>query len=430
MEPVGLKTYMLVRVGMDVGKGEWFGTKLYGERPAAADREDLEDRASAEALQAPSRHPLEFLFRPLKNIRRKRLEKRPGAGHGAARGERDTGWTGHGAARGEHDAGWTGHGVARGEHDAGRTGHGAVRGGRETGCPAPDAEFGSRPGEGRVHETKAAMHTLVSRIMELADEERNCYCVYDDSVRKELVGTGEEAKVPDDRAGDYLAGVEGQKDWAGDYLAGAEGQKDWAREYLAGTRGPGDRPGEYPNGRNPKAGGEKTLACLWRECFQVAEFTGYGQLFWAKQLLPEKGPDHFVILGTAPCIYEMVEGLARRMKSLSWILLEEDYDGPCQDFVEDFYTEYGLAAAMRPVESKTALRRIRLEYVMPVNVIDFTGEARIAVTGLAEGSIWLDMMSVEEKRRRVEGQGRGIAYFSLKQKWRHAQKRCICPILP
>lgn len=374
MEPVGLKTYMLVRVGMDVGKGEWFGTKLYGERPAAADREDLEDRASAEALQAPSRHPLEFLFRPLKNIRRKRLEKRPGAGHGAARR------------------------------------------GRETGCPAPDAEFGSRPGEGRVHETKAAMHTLVSRIMELADEERNCYCVYDDSVRKELVGTGEEAKVPDDRAGDYLAG--------------AEGQKDWAREYLAGTKGPGDWPGEYPNGRNPKAGGEKTLACLWRECFQVAEFMGYGQLFWAKQLLPEKGPDHFVILGTAPCIYEMVEGLARRMKSLSWILLEEDYDGPCQDFVEDFYTEYGLAAAMRPVESKTALRRIRLEYVMPVNVIDFTGEARIAVTGLAEGSIWLDMMSVEEKRRRVEGQGRGIAYFSLKQKWRHAQKRCICPILP
>ena len=124
--------------------------------------------------------------------------------------------------------------------------------------------------------------------------------------------------------------------------------------------------------------------------------------------MPQAVQPHFVILGMAPCLFEVIEACARRMKSLRWILPEEDCDEELQGFVEDFCTEYGLAIMLEPFGSAAALKRLRLVCGQPVNVLDFTGEAYMAVSDVPKGSVWLDMFSVEEKRRRIAARGGGI----------------------
>lgn len=99
-------------------------------------------------------------------------------------------------------------------------------------------------------------------------------------------------------------------------------------------------------------------------------------------------------------------------------------------FTEDFYTEYGLAIELQLVEDEAALKRLRLFSRESVSIVDFTGESYMAVSAAPEGSVWLDMRSVEEKRRRILAKGKKIKYFSMKEIWKSAQKRCNCPVLP
>ncbi len=139
---------------------------------------------------------------------------------------------------------------------------------------------------------------------------------------------------------------------------------------------------------------------------------------------------HFIILGTAEGIFPIIEAYAARMKSLRWILTEAEYDQDLADFVEDFYTEYGLAIELELLEDVAALKRLRLFCKEAVNMVDFTGEAYMAAQAVPEGSIWLDMFSVEEKKRRILARDKKVAYISMKELWKIAQKRCNCPVLP
>ena len=89
-----------------------------------------------------------------------------------------------------------------------------------------------------------------------------------------------------------------------------------------------------------------------------------------------------------------------------------------------------LAIELRLLEDGAALKRLRLFCGEPVIVVDFTGESYMVVPAVPEGSVWLDMFSVEEKRRRILARGKDITYFSMKEIWKNAQKRCNCPVLP
>ncbi len=180
---------------------------------------------------------------------------------------------------------------------------------------------------------------------------------------------------------------------------------------------------------------QEILPALWRKYLPLEEFQGYAQRFWVRQVFSQgaglpASPPHFVILGTAPGLPEVLEAHARRMKSLRWFLLEAEWGEELSAFVEDFYTEYGLAIELRLLEDGAALKRLRLFCGEPVIVVDFTGESYMAVPAVPEGSVWLDMFSVEEKRRRILARGKDITYFSMKEIWKNAQKRCNCPVLP
>ena len=139
---------------------------------------------------------------------------------------------------------------------------------------------------------------------------------------------------------------------------------------------------------------------------------------WIEQLLPLAVHPRFVVLGSCEGIRAVIEGCAHRMKAVRWILKEQDYTPELTDFVEEFCEEYGLAIALQTVPGRAAFRKLRLDCTEPVNILDFTEETAIPISGIAEGSVWLDMLSSEEKKRRIAWRGTGIRYFSLKEKWK------------
>lgn len=164
------------------------------------------------------------------------------------------------------------------------------------------------------------------------------------------------------------------------------------------------------------------LPRLWQQCWQYPEFDDYLQVQWIEPLLENARLHHFVVLGLADSTPYAILHCASRMKSLRWILRESEDNQRLRDFVEDFYTEYGLAAAIQALEGERVFARLLLETGEPVCVLDFTGESRIPVNGLARGSVWIDFCSVEEKARRIIERGEGIFYFSMKEIWKRAGK--------
>lgn len=392
-EPVGLKAYLLIRIGMDVDEGQWFGRRL-GPRPwgegmeGRADMPEWTDQSAgnpkdSRPAEVVGRHGLaSALCRPWKAVRQKRdLRKRQRelrAGRLA--------WE-------QEEARWL-----------------AAR-------------------EGLIGEMEAMVRGLAREVAEFAQDMDGCRCVYEDSLRKILTG-------PRD-------GQAGDRDWErpegflpeNGLQTGRGGESRLPEGPQTGRGGESHPPEGSQTGREGDTRMQEILPALWRKYLPLEEFQGYAQRFWVRQVFSQgaglpASPPHFVILGTAPGLPEVLEAHARRMKSLRWFLLEAEWGEELSAFVEDFYTEYGLAIELRLLEDGAALKRLRLFCGEPVIVVDFTGESYMAVPAVPEGSVWLDMFSVEEKRRRILARGKDITYFSMKEIWKNAQKRCNCPVLP
>ncbi len=158
-------------------------------------------------------------------------------------------------------------------------------------------------------------------------------------------------------------------------------------------------------------------SALWTEYFPLSEFRGWHEEEWVEELVPFGEHAHYLVLGYADCVGKLLLGLARRMKSLAWIVEDSRHTEQAQEIAEELCEEYGLAAALTVLEAGEGYKKIRPSAYMPVNVLDFSGEAHVSPP-LAKGSIWLDMDSMEEKERRLGKQGGNIRYFSLKKLWR------------
>lgn len=378
-EPVGLKTYLLIRVGLDVGKEEWFGRKLEIEGGEDVGRPVEDGRAAEEGHAA--------------GIRRLAGSRHPVGGKNVTEASRP--------ARSAYPV--EGSQMVDPDGAEGRAGAGLfhpLRALRQRRRDRQKAKWEQKLQAARerererklavrartIEEVEAAIGRLAREIEEYADSQKDCYYVYEDSIRRVL--TGEKTALRSRR-----------------------------------TEMPGEEPAETDL-QMP------ILPVLWQKHFQAEEFRGYTQQFWVERLLPRAAHPHFIILGTAPCLFDVIEKCANRMKSLRWILPETDCDEELLGFVEDFCTEYGLAIMLEPLQGAAELKRLRLTCPQPVNVLDFTGEAYMAVSDIPKGSVWLDMFSVEEKQRRIIARGTGITYVSLKEKWKTVQRRCTCPTLP
>ncbi len=176
------------------------------------------------------------------------------------------------------------------------------------------------------------------------------------------------------------------------------------------------------------AEGQGEAAICWSPVWNIPEFRDYKSIRWLRPLLEYVRHSDFILLGTADCIPTILQGLARRMKSLQWYLCEEDLSEEVQDWVEDFYEEYGLAITLRQLTGRSAFRQLKLKSGVPVCVMDFTEEERLFGGNLAAGSIWLDFASVDEKCRHMERQAPDVSYMSLKRYW--GAKTKIKPVIP
>lgn len=169
-------------------------------------------------------------------------------------------------------------------------------------------------------------------------------------------------------------------------------------------------------------------AACWRQAWDIPEFGDYKKIRWIRPLLEEVHHSHFILLGAAEGIPEILERFARQMKSLKWYINEEDMSETVQDWVDDFYEEYGLAADLRELAGENALKRLKLKSEAPVCVMDFTKETKLFAGNLAEGSVWLDFCSMDEKAMRMTKQAPGIYYVSLKKHW--SAKNKLKPVFP
>lgn len=364
---MGLKSYMLVRVALDVGEDTWFGERLgMPEEEDCGSAAQVSPELSAEA-QADCRDKRKSrLGSRLWTGRQDDPDKRIDGQGSWKRGIRKVWGRLWGPERKED--GPAGEMPVSGRDE--RQGRRFWRRRRER--LKEKAEAARREAllakrEECIRRTEASIKRLALEAAELAGEGNLCHCVYDNCVRKALI---------------------------------------------------------------ENCGHDSLLPVLWQRCFEWREFADYTGRFWVEQLMPEAALPHFVILGTAGCIPELLEKYARGMKSLRWILAEADRTPELEEFVEDFYIEFGLAVSLQVLPGPKEFKRLQLVCALPSNILDFTGEPGIGICGVAEGSIWLDMRSVEEKRRRILGRGQGVSYFSIKEKWKYAQRHCKSPVLP
>ncbi len=382
-EPVGLKAYLLIRIGLDVEEGRWFDKRLE-ESPAGGQTGKIAESAGAAAgagavqgkgkvRESGGDRTVPHMPRsPWKAFRQRRMERK---------------------RRQEEQI----QQYARQQEESRRL--------------AARAQM--------LEEVEASMERLASEVAELAGDMDRCSCVYEDNIRKALAGAGLYG-----RDSGWRAQEESDRESRGDIRYGED---DPGR----GQRIPKEirQTGQMQTDCGERAA-DIGLPGLWQKHFPLKEFHDYTNQFWVEQLFRRATLPHFIILGTAEGIFPIIEAYAARMKSLRWILTEAEYDQDLADFVEDFYTEYGLAIELELLEDVAALKRLRLFCKEAVNMVDFTGEAYMAAQAVPEGSIWLDMFSVEEKKRRILARDKKVAYISMKELWKIAQKRCNCPVLP
>lgn len=168
---------------------------------------------------------------------------------------------------------------------------------------------------------------------------------------------------------------------------------------------------------------EGSIPRLWHKHWDVPEFADFFELGWVTPLLSAARLPHFVILGTAPCVPEVIITCADRMRSLRWVLREADMTQEIQDFIEDFYLDYGLAVTLQTLEGNRGFHGYGCSSQGPVCVLDFSGEERIRTGAVARGSVWLDMASQEKKEHCFLGRDSGVAYGSIRKSWREARRR-------
>ena len=412
IEPIGMRSHLLIRICLDVGQEEWFGRKMVPE-----ERESLPIEAGAEDKGKNVEGRIKNTAGERKNTEgeRKNTEGEGKSIEGERKNTEDEGKNIEGERKntegGRKDVG------GRGKDTDDRTQN------AETYCGTKRGHFGlfralvklfdhgeqraekkyqKAKEQERIHllqerqevlsKVEEDIQKLLSDILGMIGSWEGCFCVYEDGIYRALVGRKFESSFQ---------------------------TMDW----MPAEAGRGYKNDNCLETSNILANDmwEAILPVLWKRYFQVQEFGGYTRQLWVEELLPEAVLPHFVILGAAPCLPILIEKYAGGMKSLRWILPENDYSQEVQEFVEDFYIEYGLAIMLQITPA--GQRRLQAVCTEPSNVLDFTEEANMNLAKVAKGSIWLDMLSMEEKRRRIVDRSTGITYFSLKEKWKLVRKK-------
>ena len=177
----------------------------------------------------------------------------------------------------------------------------------------------------------------------------------------------------------------------------------------------------------PEMARESIMARMWQEYFPIPEFGEYGSPEWMEQLIPETLCPNVLILGNGLGVCKVLEKHARKIKEVRWILFREDYDEVFRNFVEEFYSDYGLAIRYHVITDVSYLAEEGVRCTERTTVFDFTGPLYVNVKKMAPGSTWLDVYSCQTKWEQIrpfsEGAKRTCEYRSLYKMWTEMQKK-------
>ncbi len=320
VEPIGMKTYMLVRVGLDVEPDRWFGAKL--GKPIYEPRSAMEQGRETGEWKLSILHP----------IRARRLRRRVIQSQ-----SREC--------------------EARYEH-------------------LREYHIQLEQWRGKIRETEEAMSRLHADLTALHQPREPIYAVYEDALRKVLFPKGN--------------------------------RQEWNVEL----------PDDACKG--------SMVARLWYHRLPFQEFTSYIHPFWVEQLVGDEIcvhlPRHVLIIGRHTGVNWFLRKYAPHLKSINWLLPERDCEQGFEQFLEDFYEEFGLVIGCRTYSDEIMLRRENISGSERTLVFDFAGGENLPAVKLAEGSLWVDLYASESKQRKVQSAYPALTYISLKSKWKQAQK--------
>lgn len=157
----------------------------------------------------------------------------------------------------------------------------------------------------------------------------------------------------------------------------------------------------------------------WQEKWNLPFYQEYEEFYNLNFLLQEIGggpwPKHLLILGNAPGVSEWLPKLARTMKTVTFCLEEQpkEYERVRSCLLE----EYGML-----VKWVDSLNQYPDEAAL---VLDYWGREKLYMWTVGRGSIWIDMTSMECRRRAVEDRDTGIRYISLKAFWREEMQQTL-----
>ena len=169
---------------------------------------------------------------------------------------------------------------------------------------------------------------------------------------------------------------------------------------------------------------ESVKADSWvRNVLPFAEFSDYLKWDWVQRILPKAPNHHFLVLGDAPCVKEVLWMLASHMKSVLWVAPDIEAEDMLEDFAEEFYQETGLAIRLQFLPPGTTYGQLVIPENFskePVAVLDFTEGRHIPRYMPPRGSMWLNMSAGTDKEHRIRARGLSCEVISLRKQWKKA----------
>lgn len=157
----------------------------------------------------------------------------------------------------------------------------------------------------------------------------------------------------------------------------------------------------------------------WQKLWNLPIYSDYHRTENLKtilQYIPKLNyPKKALVLGSGMGMQEWLPLIAGQVQNLELYL--EFMTKGIEALQEELCEEYGMLTQIKLV-APGEFGKEKLRSSTPVLVIDFSGNKPVSVLGLAKGSIWIDMDSVEAKRHLIEDRRTGIMYLSLKTIWR------------
>lgn len=168
---------------------------------------------------------------------------------------------------------------------------------------------------------------------------------------------------------------------------------------------------------------ERKIAGWWQQFFPYPRYQHfrkkeYGKFLIAgvKNRIEQMQGLFLLVLGYDESISDLLKPFLKTAGGLRLFPENAEDAEKMENYAESVYEEYGLAVAVEDVPRRQGQKCVPL-YEGKNLILDFSGESIWYPVGAVTGSIWLDMDSIWEKRKRIETRYAAITYDSLQKRW-------------